>query len=229
MAGIDAVQQPDAAAGAAPDLDLRPAGSGCHELARWVQCCPHCGYCATEIVQPLDGEARSASTALAELVRSAGYQRTLADRRYPVLASRFRCLALLQAADRQPEARDLAAMSLLYAAWVCDDYATEGSTNTDLHPAQAATLSRQLRRQAAGLMRAALDAGRKLIDDEAANWLVLADVYRRAEIFPSAHTAAVRGLARAEDPVLTALLRFEQQLVEAQETRAVGMAEAFAG
>jgi hypothetical protein len=163
-------------------------------------------------------------------VATADYQRALHDPRYPPLANRFRCLALLQQAV-SPEQAGLAAMSLLYAAWVCDDVALDDRVEKHgLHPAQAAALARQLRRQSAERLRSELEEGRAVVEDLPTSWLVLADVYRRAEVFPSAHTATIRGLAEADDgSPLVRLLRYEQELIATQETSAVSIAAVFGG
>jgi hypothetical protein len=211
-----------------PDLDLRPSGPARRHLAGWVQRCPACGYCSAALDAPPEGVGIDAARSLVSAER---YTATLGDARYPPLANSFRALALLQGAAENPLAADLAALSLLYAAWACDDAAE--SQEDSMLPAQAQGQARGLRRNAAEQLRGALEAGRAPAVDPPTSWLVLADCYRRAEAFPSAHTASIRGLAAlaaAEDPqsvVLRILLEFEQQLVEVQDVGAVNMAQAF--
>ena len=211
-----------------PDMDLRPAGRARRTLAAWVQCCSACGYAQPALDALPEGLTLDAARAL---VASEKYTVTLSDVRYPALANGFRALALLQAAANEPAAADLAALSLLYAAWTCDDAAD--ADDSAVAPVQAQALARGLRRTSAERLRAALEEGRAPVVDSATSWLVLADCYRRAEAYPSAHTATVRGLAAVGDgedsasAVLRGLLHFEQQLAEAQETAAVNMAQAF--
>jgi hypothetical protein len=213
-----------------PDLDLRPAGRARRQLAAWVQRCDGCGYCHSALDALPEGLTRDAAQAV---VSGAPYATALDDQRYPPLANLFRAMALLQRATAQPDSADLAALSLLYAAWACDDAAD--APPEGMPAAQAAAQARSLRRGAAEVLRSALEAGRAPAVDAPTSWLVLADCYRRAEAFPSAHTATVRGLAAAASAaeenaahgVLQELLAFEQQLVEAQETGAVNMAQAF--
>lgn len=206
-----------------PDLDLRAADCSLAELAGWVECCAVCGYCNSSIAELHSGTG--STDELTGVLSSAGYRGLLTARQQPELARRFRCMA-----EQQQHAgadAGLAGLSLLYAAWVCDDYAALDEENV-LHPAVAAAQARELRRAAAQALRDCLEAGQVVLDDPALSWLLLADIYRRAEQFPSAHTSTVRGMAVAQEDGLGALLRFEQQAVEAQATEALNMADVFA-
>jgi hypothetical protein len=206
-----------------PDFDLRSSEADLIQIAQWVSRCGSCGYCYSSIDELVP--ALSASE-LAELVSDHAFQRKLSDGRYPELVNSFRCMATLLSASSDSDVVAQAAHTLLFGAWVCDDYSQWG-IDSGWHPSQTAALARQLRRQAAERMRSALEGQISLLESAETGWLVLADTYRRAEIFPSAHTATVRGLAVCDSAAMHSLLLFEQHLVAAQETRAVRISEAF--
>ena len=94
----------------APDLDLRPGEPVRSTMARWLQQCPGCGYCAPDIAR--------AHPAAAEAVRAAPFRALLADNAIPPLARRFLAHALVL---EETGALHAAAEATLQAAWVADD------------------------------------------------------------------------------------------------------------
>ncbi|MGG5820773.1 hypothetical protein [Falsiroseomonas sp. HW251] len=93
-----------------PDLDLRPGEPVRSTMARWLQQCPACGYCAPDISR--------AHPAAAEAVRAAPFRALLADGSVPPLARRFLAWALVL---EETGALHAAAEATLQAAWVADD------------------------------------------------------------------------------------------------------------
>src|SRR5512135_1134193 len=93
-----------------PDLDTRPSEPARSALAYWVQRCPHCGYCATDI---------SLDYPLADLaIRTEGYGKLLHRRALPEKARQFLAWALIEEANDEFGG---AGWSALHAAWICDD------------------------------------------------------------------------------------------------------------
>ena len=94
----------------APDLDLRPGEPVRSTMARWLQQCPGCGYCAPDITR--------AHPAAAEAVRAAPFRALLADSSIPPLGRRFLAWALVL---EETGALHASAEATLHAAWVADD------------------------------------------------------------------------------------------------------------
>jgi hypothetical protein len=93
-----------------PDLDLRPGEPVRSTMARWLQQCPGCGYCAPDITR--------AHPAAAEAVRAAPFRALIADTSIPPLARRFLAWALVL---EETGALHASAEATLHAAWVADD------------------------------------------------------------------------------------------------------------
>ena len=93
-----------------PDLDLRPGEPVRSTMARWLQQCPGCGYCAPDITR--------AHPAAAEAVRAAPFRALLADTSIPPLARRFLAWALVL---EEAGALHASAEATLQASWVADD------------------------------------------------------------------------------------------------------------
>ncbi|WP_270938897.1 hypothetical protein [Falsiroseomonas oryzae] len=93
-----------------PDLDLRPGEPVRSTMARWLQQCPGCGYCAPDISR--------AHPAAAEAVRAAPFRALLADTSIPPLGRRFLAWALVL---EETGALHASAEATLQAAWVADD------------------------------------------------------------------------------------------------------------
>ena len=93
-----------------PDLDSRPSEQMRSSIVLWVQRCPKCGYCATDI---------SLEYPLADqTVHSPAYQKVLRKRGMPEKARQFLAWALIQEANEEFGGAGWAAM---HAAWICDD------------------------------------------------------------------------------------------------------------
>ncbi len=77
----------------------------------WIQECPQCGYCAPNIEIDID------ITHTKEFIRAGRYLALKEDNRFPELARRFLCHALIV----ENEDREKSAIARLHAAWSCDD------------------------------------------------------------------------------------------------------------
>ncbi len=93
-----------------PDLDLRPGEPVRSTMARWLQQCPSCGYCAPDLSR--------AHPAAAEAVRAAPFRSLITDTSIPPLARRFLAWALVL---EETGAMHAAGEATLQAAWVADD------------------------------------------------------------------------------------------------------------
>ena len=93
-----------------PDLDFRPSGMARATMSMWLQECPHCGYVAFNLSDPLGTDAN--------ILRSERYVNT--DDRYfgSALARRFYRHYILACAESDAKT---AFNSALRAAWACDE------------------------------------------------------------------------------------------------------------
>ncbi len=178
-----------------PDLDTRPAGPVRQVLPFWVQRCPHCGYCATDI---------SLDYPLADrVVHSPEYEKALHKRNLPEKAREFLAWSLIEAANEEFGG---AGWSALHAAWICDDAEK---------PAAAAECRRQaldyFTRQRAGNGHI---AG---FEDPGVEELVLADLCRRSGQYPPALRWVEAGLKRSPSVMVQRALLKERGLAESKD------------
>ncbi len=93
-----------------PDLDTRPPEMKRSTIFAWVQRCPACGYCASDVSK--------APSQASSLIYSPEYARQLTDSTFPELANGFLCKALIDEGSADCAS---AAWALIHAAWACDD------------------------------------------------------------------------------------------------------------
>ncbi|MEW6735788.1 MAG: DUF2225 domain-containing protein [Acidobacteriota bacterium] len=176
------------------DLDGRPAEMARSTMPYWVQTCPDCGYCSSDI--------SNTDPKIQEIVKSSIYQQQLTSPDFPELANKFLCEALIKEMLGQ---HLVAANSFIHAAWCCDD--TESL--------QSATYCRN---KAIELIRKAtpkehLDK-RYNIEPE-----VFIDLLRRAGRFTEASELVRSILNDKQDYFSLRLLKFQEKLIEKGDTR----------
>lgn len=156
-----------------PDLDTRPPEMQRSTMFAWVQRCPECGYCASDV-----SKAPSQSAAL---VRTPEYARQLYDLTFPELANSFLCKALIDESSGDYAA---AAWALIHAAWACDD---------DARPKPARTC----RSKAAAMIEKALGSGQQFAEQDGADTAIQVDLLRRAgRLTEARRLIAAKGPAR---------------------------------
>jgi hypothetical protein len=173
-----------------PDLDSRPAEPARSALPFWVQRCPSCGYCATDI---------SLDYPLADVVlRTEAYGKVLRRQAMPEKAREFLAWALIEAANDEYGG---AGWSAVHAAWICDDAEKQA----------AAAECRQLALERFARQRASLGhiTG---FEDPGVEELVLADLCRRTGNFAEARRWVETGMARQPALVVQRALVMEQDL-----------------
>ncbi len=169
-------------------------------LPHWIQQCPHCGYCNSNLAELLP---------LAEKrIASPYYQAMLKNRNLPSLAISFSCFALLIAPEKPVDA----AQAYLHAAWACDD-------------ARDDTMARECRRNAINI----LEILQPFDHDDAGLWmgLVLIDLFRRCADFQSAE-AALKDVAKFENAneASTKICAFQEVLIAKMDTKAYSLSDA---
>ncbi len=185
-----------------PDLDARPPQMRRSTLFAWVQRCPACGYCATDISSPC--------VAAPSVVANGEYKRQLNNAAFPVLANTFLCKALL---DRETGDLASATWAHIHAAWACDD-------------AKQDVQARSCRKQAAELLTAAESEGQRICVQRGLSTAILVDLLRRAGEQEKARQVLARPLKTKVENVITKILSFQAVLLDRHDLGCHAVAEA---
>lgn len=171
------------------DLDTRPPEMKRSAIFAWVQRCPGCGYCASQVSQ--------APSQAADLVHSPQYTRQLSDSTFPDVANSFLCKALIE-----ESAADFAAAtwSLMSAAWACDD-------------AEKPQAARTCRSKAADMTVKALSNGQKISPQEEAETAIQVDLLRRAGRIAEAQQLIAEKRPTITDDLISKVLTFQDALL----------------
>ena len=172
-----------------PDLDTRPPEMKRSTIFAWVQRCPECGYCASDV-----GKAPSQATAL---VHSAEYARQLSDSTYPQLANAFLCKALI---DERSGDYAAAAWALIHAAWACDDAGTP-------EPA------RVCRSKAVDMIAKSLGSGQAVAEQHGADTAIRVDLLRRAGRLTEARQLISTKRPAITEDIISKILDFQDALL----------------
>lgn len=187
----------------APDLDTRPPEMARSTLPFYVQVCPSCGYCASDLSDPL-------ATGVEEVLLSSEYEDLLKLCDLPVLAREFLCLSLIYA---QMQKFNGAGWACLRSAWVCDD----------LLDAEGAMGSRI--RALEHFARAAAE-GQRYMTNAIEEDVLRLDLMRRAERFDDALALCQRIEESAPAGLLAEIVAFQRNLIERRDTDAHTIEEA---
>lgn len=184
------------------DLDLRPPEMMRSTYVYWTTRCPHCGYCAEDI-------AKGGRNAV-KVTQSDEYQQQLHDKSMPELANTFLCESMVLDAKRQTKA---AGFACLHAAWACDD---------DNMPDAA----KSCRLKAVALFEPLMAAEKTILDDSGADFILLADLLRRAGAFDFAAAACEKGLEKSTNPNIRRIIGFQHHLCGIRDEAAHTVKEA---
>jgi hypothetical protein len=171
----------------------------------WVQCCPDCGYCATNVSKPLSISS--------SIIRSDDYQSRLSYPTFPELANAFLCQSLLA---RESGELIVSAMASMHAAWVCDD-------------GDYAMQSRACRLQAATLIRIADDKGKSISKQNGVSTAIRVDLLRRAGALDEARELIAMEIDEPLDDVIKRILSFQSALLDRNDTGCHTIEEAMKG
>jgi hypothetical protein len=173
-----------------PDLDTRPPEMLRSTIFTWVQQCPECGYCATDISEaPTQGET---------VIYSSEYIQQLNDETYPDLANSFLCKALI---DKASGDYAEAVWAVIHAAWACDD-------------AKKAEAARKCRIKAADLITKATSAGQAVSDEDGEATAIQVDLLRRAGRITEARKILAENRGSISDETFSKILDFQDDLLK---------------
>lgn len=185
-----------------PDLDTRPPEMQRSTIFAWVQRCPACGYCASDV--------SAARPRASSVVAGKEYKQQLDNPEYPELANSFVCSGIL---DRESEDYAAATWAFIGAAWVCDD--------AD-HPEQAV----KCRQDAADMLVRAEGSDQQITGQEGASTAILVDLLRRAGRMEEARKAIEKRRFGITEEVITRILDYQAALIEKGDTSCYTIAQA---
>ncbi|MBM3149469.1 MAG: DUF2225 domain-containing protein [Chloroflexi bacterium] len=209
------------------DLDTRPPALQRFTIDTWVQRCPSCGYCASEINKLEQGAA--------QLVSSDAYKNQLNSPNFPELANSFMCLSMIHEETGEYAS---AAWDSIHAAWACDDVTDSMSwrsirqTTQEVHSdlayrrASIDPTAKKCRRRALVLLRKAQEARQSFSKQVGGEEALIVDLLRRVGEFDEALKVCNDGLKKSPDEILTAVLKLQIRLINSKDVAGHTVAKA---
>ena len=187
------------------DLDGRPSEMVRSTMDCWIERCPGCGYCSTDI-----GESKSG---LEKIIQTPEYRDILERDDIPELAASFLASSYLYNLDKE-YAR--AARMAHYASWVLDDFdASVESTN-----ARIKTIA---------LIQLADEHGQEFSASREESILITVDLMRRSRLFNQAEAFIENTSPECSDDSIQELIRYERQLIADRDSAVHTLFQATSG
>ncbi len=185
-----------------PDLDTRPPQMQRSTMYAWVQHCPKCGYCSSDIAV--------SSENLNVIIKGEEYQAQLKDRSFSDLAISFLCKAMI--AEKEKRFSE-AAWSTIHAVWSCDDAGNMES-------------AKKCRLKAFRLIKVALEEGEQFVDQDGGEIAIMTDLLRRSGLFREASDIISRNQDKLKDDNIRKILAFQVKLISQSDTKCYLMSDA---
>jgi len=184
-----------------PDLDTRPPEMMRSTIQWWVQTCPSCGYCNSDI---------SELTEKADItVKTENYQKQLNDPKYSKLANAFLCQAMIHEYNKKYRE---AGWACIHAAWACDDIGSEDC-------------SRECRQRALSFIEKARQCNQKFTSQDGVEVAIIVDLLRRSGQFELALKKCDDSLEKGQDDNISQILHFERALINKRDLLCHSMSE----
>ncbi|MBU4205007.1 DUF2225 domain-containing protein [Patescibacteria group bacterium] len=181
------------------DLDTRPPEMERSTIKYWVQRCPHCGYCASDISKLLPQAV--------ETTKSNVYQKLL-NTTYPSkLANSFLCWSAIEEKSGNYVNAGWAA---LYAVWVCDDMGSDKE-------------AQKCRKITIGLFQKAKEMGGNFGSDKETEEIIMIDLLRRSGQFELALKMCEEAL---KPRIKEKILQFQKSLIKISDVNSHTITEA---
>jgi hypothetical protein len=171
------------------DLDTRPPAHMRYTINTWVQRCPHCGCCASNI--------QKITKAVESIVNSREYQSELSSSEYPELANSFLCKAML---ENENGYLVQATWTTIHAAWACDDAGDYDS-------------AKKCRMKAVKLIKEVGLIGQTIADEPEAEIAITVDLLRRSGQFNEALQMIGQKQSKIKDEIIRKVLKFQKKLI----------------
>lgn len=186
------------------DLDGRPEAKYNPVLYEEIQQCPNCNYCSTDIATaPYD---------ISNIIKSNDYLLKLNNKNFPETANAYICWAHILS---QAEMYNKAGLSLLAAAWICDDdndYKLQGY---------------DCRVKAVEFLIKAINRNQRFRNSKVEEQLVIIDLYRRIGVFDRAKELCELNMQKMVTEEEDMMLHCELELIQGHNTRRMSKDRAF--
>jgi hypothetical protein len=156
----------------------------------WVQRCPGCGACASDLSK-VNAFARN-------VVKRAEYLVQLKDTEFPELANSFICKSII---DEHKGKFSSATWALIHATWACDDH-------------QSTPQAIICRKRAATMLRKAEAKRQATAKQHGVSTAILVDLLRRADALDEAAETIEKTKKSFSEKVLVQVLHFQKELIE---------------
>ena len=176
-----------------PDLDTRPPEMQRSTIYYWIQRCPSCGYCSSDLSICSDN--------VREILESEEYQDIINDKSIPDEAVSF--LALSYEKQRSHQYSD-SAWRAIHAAWICDDNGNDEA-------------ARKCRKKALYLIQKGEDKSQKIADQEGASEAITIDLMRRAGLFEQAMEMVEKTKEIKMEAIISQVIRYEKELTNLKD------------
>lgn len=171
------------------DLDGRSSNIQRSSVYLWIQKCPNCSYCASDI--------STGSPDLEKYINSPEYKNQIGDPFYPETANSFLCNSIILEGEKN--FRD-SGWNSIFAAWICDD---NGFCKSAI----------ECRKRALKLFDLANDSNQKFEESSEREQLLRIDLLRMIGDFNSALEICNEELDKTHSDQVLILLEFEKELI----------------
>ena len=184
------------------DLDTRRPEMERFTIFAWVQRCPNCGFCNSDVSKTMKSAQLS--------IDREEYKNQLNDPAYPTLANSFLCTAIFY---RSRGVLSRSTWALIHAAWVCDDAGKLEQAST-------------CRKKAADMLVFAQENDQPIFTDDRSNAAILVDLLRRSGQAERAREILATQTDISGADVISRVLSFQKVLLERNDVTCHTVAEA---
>jgi hypothetical protein len=185
-----------------PDLDTRPPEMQRSTIYHWIQRCPLCGYCSSDLSECYDNTK--------DIVYSKEYQIIIGSNLMPEMAASF--LALSYEKKKQLEYSD-SAWRAIHAAWICDDE-------------EYGDASVICRKNAISLIETANVNSQKIADQFGEAEAITIDLMRRSRMFQEALQLSEHTRKKNIEEVIKKIIEFQIGLISKKDFSSHTISEA---
>jgi len=189
-----------------PDLDTRPPEMQRSTMQYWIERCPNCGYCTTDLSK--------SSVTVKKIIKNKEYINQLNNKRFPSLANSFLCYSIIQQSEKDFNG---ATWSVIHAAWVCDDAFRD----------EEAVFCRKLAIELLNLAEQISEG--EVIDnaEKESNFVLKIDLMRRARDFGNAQELLSANMEKLINDNVKNVLEYQIFLINKNDDMVYTLEEAF--
>jgi hypothetical protein len=171
------------------DLDGRSSNIQRSSVYLWIQKCPNCNYCSSDL--------STGSPEFLRYINSSEYRNQIFDPFYPETANSFLCNSIiLEGEDKFGNS----GWNSIFAAWICDDNGFKKSAI-------------ECRKRALSLFNSAAGSGQKFEKTGEREQILKIDLFRTIGDFKSALEICSEELKKGHSDQVVEILEFEKELI----------------